>query len=84
MWPATKQYTPMDLLKIFEQNKTVIMLEMVYNGYFGQGHNIIYKDLKDNGLFSDYPYSIVYTKEDFIKILEMGDVDVQNVIINQS
>lgn len=55
---------------------------MVYNGYFGKGHNVIYKELKDNKLFESYPYSIVYGRDEFIKILEMGDIDVQNTIID--
>ncbi|MDR2944344.1 MAG: hypothetical protein LBU81_04580 [Methanosarcinales archaeon] len=77
-------YTPETLLRIYDQNRNVVMIEMVYNGYFGQGHNINYKELSDNGLFSTYPYNLIYSPEEFIQILEMGDVDVQNVIINQS
>lgn len=77
-------YSPEDLLRIFENNKNVVMLEIIYNGYFGSGHNITYNELSESGLFPTYPYSIIYSKDDFIQILEMGDVDVQNVIINQS
>ncbi len=34
------------------------------------------------GLFDAHPYNSDYTKEQFIKLLEMGDVDVQNAIID--
>lgn len=74
-------FSPEELTSIYGQDN-VVMLELVYNGFFGKGHNVIHKDLKNHGLFEDHPYNIEYTKEQFIKILEMGDVDVQNVIID--
>lgn len=74
-------YTSQELSDLYQQKVNLIAIELVYNGYFGKGHNVIYKDLKENGLFETYPYSIVYNKEQFIKILEMGDADVQNTII---
>lgn len=77
-------YSPLELLEIYESKSNVIMLEMVYNGYFGGGHNVINKDLTERGLFKTYPYNIIYSPDEFIQILEMGDIDVQNVIINQS
>lgn len=71
-----------ELSRIYYGNDNVLMLEMVYNGYFGKGHNVTHKELNDNGLFPAHPYNINYSKEDFKKILEMGDVNVQNVIID--
>jgi L-amino acid N-acyltransferase YncA len=75
-------FTEEELTKIYKENVNVVMLEMVYNGYFGKGHNVTHKELTDNGLFNAHPYNIDYSKDEFIKILEMGDVDVQNVIID--
>lgn len=75
-------YTRKELTDIYNRNNNIIMLQMVYNGYFGKGHNVTYKELKDSRLFPDHPYNIDYTKEEFMRILEMGDVNVQNVIIN--
>ena len=74
-------FTPDELASKYAQSN-VVMLELVYNGFFGKGHNVIHKNLKDNGLFDAHPYNLYYTREQFIKILELGDVDVQNVIIN--
>lgn len=74
-------FSPEELTNIYEQNN-VVMLEMIYNGFFGKGHNVIHRDLKDQGLFETHPYNLDYTKEQFIKILEMGGLDVQNVIID--
>lgn len=75
-------FTPEELIKMYQNNTNVVMLEMVYNGYFGKGHNVTHKELSDNGLFPAHPYNIDYNKDEFIKILEMGDVNVQNVIID--
>jgi hypothetical protein len=57
-------------------------MELLYNGFFGKGHNITYNELKNAGLFESYPYEIRYTPQQFITIIEMGDKDAQNVIIN--
>ncbi|MFZ5643206.1 MAG: hypothetical protein ACOY46_06425 [Bacillota bacterium] len=74
-------FTPEELAGIYTKNN-VVMLELLYNGFFGKGHNVIHKDLKEQGLFEAHPYTLDYTKEQFIKLLEMGDVNVQDVIIN--
>ena len=50
--------------------------------FFGVGNNVNYAYLKTEGLFYTHPYSISYSKEDFIKILEKGKTNVQNVIID--
>ena len=51
-------------------------------GYFGKGHNISYSTLKEFKLFEDHPYKIKYSPSEFVKILKMGDVNVQNIIID--
>jgi hypothetical protein len=75
-------FTADELENIYNSNPNIVVLELIYNGYFGKGHNVTYRELKDNNLFAAHPYQITYTKEDFLKILEMGDVNVQNVVIN--
>lgn len=76
-------YSVEELIGIYSK-KNIFLLELVYNGFFGKGKNVIYKRLKEEGLFEHYPYELIYSKEDFIKILEMGAINVENVIINQS
>jgi len=75
-------FTPEELMRIYHNNKNVVLLEMVYNGYFGKGHNVNHKELKEQGLFSSHPYQIVYNREQFEAVLRMGDKDVQNIIID--
>jgi hypothetical protein len=53
-----------------------------YNGYFGKGKNVNHATLKSNGFFNDYPYINKLTMSQFIKVLEMGGKNVQNIIIN--
>lgn len=77
-------YTMAELNDLYAKKKNLVIIEMVYNGYFGKGHNVIYKKLKDKKLFEDYPYNINYSKEEFMQILEMGDVDVSNTVVNKS
>lgn len=80
---AIKQsFTQQELADIYDGKSNIVMLELTYNGYFGKGHNVIHKNLNDKELFYAHPYKIEYSKEQFINILEMGDVDVQNVIID--
>lgn len=69
------------LINLYDKDHLVI-LEMVYNGGFGKGHNVTYNDLNENGLFEDYPYHIQLTPDQFITILELGKVNVHNFIIN--
>lgn len=75
-------YTSNELQEIYATKKTVVIIELVYNGYFGKGHNVNFNELKENGLFEDYPYNVVYTEKEFEKILEMGDINVQNTIVD--
>lgn len=70
------------LKRIYAQKRNLVLLELLYNGYFGKGNNVNFKSLKQAGLFKEYPYNIRYTPEEFFSILKMGDVDVQNVIID--
>lgn len=75
-------FTQEELLSIYRNNKNVVMIEMLYNGFFAKGNNVTYWQLKNNGLFEDHPYNISYSIEQIKKILELGGSDVENIIIN--
>lgn len=62
-------------------NKNVVLLNMIYNGYFGKGNNVNYFHLKNDGLFETYPYSIRYTKGQFESILQAGHVNIDNIFL---
>ena len=74
-----------DKLKdIYTTSKNVILVEMIYNGFFGKGHNVTNRELVVDNLFPSHPYNIKYTKDQFCKILKMGDADEHNIIVDKS
>lgn len=75
-------FTETELKKIYETKNNIVAIDLLYNGFFGAGNNVNYDYLKTNNLFNDHPYNIIYSREDFEKILKKGKVNVQNVIIN--
>lgn len=78
------QFTKQELIDKYKNEKNLNVIEVLYNGYFGAGHNINYDWLINNGYFKDneYPADTVITKEQFISILKRGAVDAENVIID--
>jgi hypothetical protein len=65
--------------------KNLIVLELLYIGYFGAGNNVNMDWLDNNGLWTpnnQYPTEKKLTLEQFKKILLEGNVDVSNVIID--
>lgn len=70
----------------YQNNKNLVVIEMLYFGYFGVGHNVNNAWLSDNGFWAspgEYPANVQLMPEQFKSILEEGNVDVSNVIINQ-
>ena len=56
---------------------------MLYYGYFGEGNNVNMDWLEQNGYWGNqYPTLISLGKPAFKSILEKGNVDVSNVIID--
>lgn len=66
-------------LRDIYRNQNVVIIQLVYNGYFGAGNNVNYFKLKDNDLFKTYPYNIKYTRSEFESILEMGRINIKNI-----
>lgn len=75
-------YPEDQLLEKYTSSKNIVAIELVYNLYFGKGHNVTCADLKNNSLFETYPYQIRYSRKELEKILELGDKDVSNIIID--
>lgn len=76
-----------ELKSRYDNDKNVVVVEMLYYGYFGEGNNINMDWLDKNGYWSDshggiYPSLIRLTPDDFKQILREGNVDVDNVIID--
>lgn len=73
-----------DELSGIYRSSNVVMIEMVYNGFFDKGHNITYWQLKNKGLFESHPYNIDYSMNEMIEILKLGGKDVGNIIIDKT
>lgn len=72
-----------ELKEKYDTLTDIMLIEILYLGYFGAGNNVNWAWLKNNGYWPNtYPMSILYSKEQFCKILQEGNVDVENVIIN--
>jgi hypothetical protein len=72
-----------EIRTIYEREKNLTAIEMLYYGFFGEGNNVNWAWLKDNGYMGQsYPGSIRLSPEQFKAILREGKVDVQNIIIN--
>lgn len=76
-------YKQEELDDIYANKSNIIIIEMVYNGYFGKGNNINWKYLKENGYWNDgHPYQIILSKEQFINLLKVGVDNEKDIIIN--
>ena len=71
-----------ELKAIYNGSKNVVMVELLYNGFFEKGNNVTYWQLKNKGLFEAHPYNIDYTLDDIKDILKLGKIDVENIIID--
>ena len=76
-------YDP-ETLKNEYKKPDLCVIELIYNGYFGAGHNITYSALQEIGLFEGHPYTIELNRADIIKIIEMGGKNEQDLIVNKS
>lgn len=71
-----------ELRDIYRGNWNVIAIEVLYNGYFGQGNNVNHAWLKANGYFPAYPYKIDLPQDGFRRILRKGGKDDENIILH--
>lgn len=74
-----------DLLEKYNSFKNMNVVELLYYGYFGAGNNVNMDWLEKNGLWAakdQYPTKVRLTVDQFKKVLEKGNINVSNVIIN--
>ena len=76
-----------ELLDRYKYDNNMHIIEMLYYGYFGEGHNINMDWLDRHNYWSkshggSYPTLIRLTPKEFKQILKEGSIDVDNVIID--
>ena len=76
-------FTDQELQQWYRKSNLTVV-EMVYLGYFGAGHNVNYMWLKDNGYWDGnaYPHQFEYTKAQFLEILTKGGVQLEDVVVD--
>lgn len=80
-------YDQDELQTKYDNDKNMFVIEMIYYGYFGEGHNVNmdWLDTHDHWCkahSAPYPALIRLSPDEFRDILQEGNVDVDNVIIN--
>lgn len=68
----------------YDHDANMNVIEMLYFGFFGEGHNINMDWLSKNGCWPNggYPTSYVLSRAQFEQILREAAVNVEDVIIN--
>lgn len=76
-------YNEDELRNKYNTCPSLTLIELLYYGYFGAGNNVNWIWLKNNGLwFNTHPLNFSYTTDQFKKVLQEGNIDVNNVIID--
>lgn len=72
-----------DELRAEYSKPNIILIQIAYNGFFGEGNNVNMAQLENAKLwFDEHPYQRKYSKEQFIRMLEMGGMNVKDIIID--
>lgn len=77
-------YDKAQLRAMYDQDANMNVIEMLYFGFFGEGHNVNMDWLSRNGCWPNggYPTSYVLSRAQFEQILREASINVENVIIN--
>lgn len=76
-------YTDIELQTKYNISTNLVLVDLVYYGFFGEGNNVNMDWLSRNGCWGNcYPTENRLTPEQFKKILREGNIDVDNVIID--
>ena len=68
-----------ELLRQYNEYRNVVVMEMLYFGYFGAGNNV---NMDCWAIQNQYPTDVRLSENQFKKILMEGNVNVSDVIIN--
>ena len=78
-------YSENELKNKYNTWPSLTLIELLYYGFFGAGKNVNWVWLKNNGLwFNTHPFNFRYTKDQFKKVLQEGNIDVDNAIIDST
>lgn len=75
-------FTAEEIESWYREKGNLVVIEVLYLGYFGPGNNVNHRTLQDAGLFDGYPYNFRYTPEEFRQVLQLGRFDVGRAIVD--
>ena len=75
-------YSVKKLTDIFRgRYSNIIILKLLYMGYFGKGNNVNWRTLKDSGLWPEaHPYTFSYSFAEFSAIMRLGKKDPDSLL----
>jgi len=71
-----------ELRRLYQKNRNMVLIELLYNGFFGGGHNVNHFWLKNEGYFDKHPYENDLPPAAFRRILREGGKNEQNIILD--
>lgn len=72
-----------ELKEKYSTMRNLTLIELLYCGFFGAGNNVNWIWLSNNGCeFGTHPMNCRYSKDQFVRIMREGNIDVENVVIN--
>lgn len=75
--------TDQELLEKYITSDDLTLIELLYYGFFGAGNNVNWVWLKNNDCWpGTHPLNFRYSREQFDRILQEGNVNVENVIVD--
>lgn len=71
-----------ELSNFYQKWKNLVLIELLYNGFFGEGHNVNHHWLSSNDFFYAHPYNVDLSPEAFRRIIREGGKNEQDIILD--
>lgn len=76
-------FTPEEIDTWYRDKANLVVVELLYLGYFGAGNNVNHRTLDGEGLWKpQHPYGVRYTPSEFRRILNLGGFNAESVVVN--
>lgn len=76
-------FSPEEIEGWYAGRTNLVVLEVLYLGYFGPGNNVNHRTLSEAGLWKPvHPYGARYSAEEFAQVLQLGRFDVSGAIVD--
>lgn len=73
-------FTLEKLKEFYNRDGNLVIITLLYNGYFGKGNNVNYDTLNNLRLFNGHPYQSNLSLDEGKEIFELAKVDYKNIL----